>query len=661
MPSMRTALPALLLTLLTMPGVAQGQEAARIEVSPEVLSLRVGDKATLTARVLDAEGNEVDVPVLFFSREGRGRLAVDRATGELEAFKGGEFEVMARVLTNRSVVGTAIVSVAFPALERIEISEDGGRFYVGASVRHKATVFDESDDARDLPVVWATSDETVATVDRFGIFTARAPGRVTLSAAAEGVTGRIDYEVAANPVRSMSVEASQQRGRTGDVIHISPAPADANGAAVDDVPVTFALAADPDPQATADFPPAEVDAMGRFVAYRPGVYTVIANVPGHTAHTTVEILPRHVSEEVQFIGQAPVHNASTSDLWVWEGVDGRDYAITGTHSAHGSVYWWDVTDPASPALTDSLVVDARTTNDVKVSEDGSVCVFSREGASNRRNGIVIVDCSNPRDVSILSTYDDALTGGVHNVFIYEDHVYAVNNGVRFDVINIADPTNPHRVGRFELDTPGHAIHDIWIVDGIAYTSNWGDGVVVIDVGGGSRGGSPANPVEIARFADVGGATHAAFPYRSPTGKFYIFMGDEIGRPGFDGQAAGRTPEFMAGYIHVVDFTDPENPEEVARYEIPEAGSHNMWIENDRLYAAFYNGGLRVVDISGELKGNLYHQGREIATYKAFDPDGVVANAPFTWGPQMHKGNLFFAEYFSGMWAVKLQPRENLIP
>ena len=71
--------------------------------------------------------------------------------------------------------------------------------------------------------------------------------------------------------------------------------------------------------------------------------------------------------------------------------------------------------------------------------------------------------------------------------------------------------------------------------------------------------------------------------------------------------------------------------------------------------------MRVLDISGELKGNLYHQGREIAVYKSYDPDGVVANAPFTWGPQMHKGNLFFAEYFSGLWAVKLQPRRTLVP
>ena len=639
---------------------ATAQEVARVAVSPATLSLEVGETAAVSATAYDAAGNVVDIPFLYFSRGGRGSLAVNRTTGEIEAFKGGEFEVMARALGPGRISGTMTVTVAFPPLDRIEISEDGGRYYVGITLRHKAAVIDQADDARDVPVTWSTSDESVATVDRFGVFSAHAPGEVTLSAAAEGVVGRITYEVAANPVTSVTVEASQARGRTGDVIHFS-ATASGAGGTVDDIPVTFGLIADPDAIATADFPPAEVDDRGRFVAYKPGVYTVTASVPGRTAHATVEILPRHVAEEVQLVGHAPVRNVSTSDLWVWEGVDGRDYAITGTHSGHGSTYWWDVTDPASPVLTDSLIVDARTTNDVKVSENGELCVISREGASNRRNGIVIVDCTDPRNIEIISTYDDELTGGVHNLFIHEDHVYAVNNGIRFDVINIEDPANPYRVGRFELDTPGHAIHDIWIVDGIAYTSNWNDGVAVIDVGGGDRGGSPENPVEIARFRDIGGATHAAFPYRSPTGKFYIFIGDEIGAPAFDGQEDGRTPEFMAGYIHVVDFTDPENPEEVARYEIPEAGSHNMWIDEDRLYAAFYQGGLRVLDISGELKGNLYHQGREIAVYKSYDPDGVVANAPFTWGPQIHKGNLFFSEYFSGMWAVKLQPRRTLIP
>lgn len=659
-------LGALLALPLSPPSSLYAQaEPARIELAQERLTLRVGETAAIQARVVDAAGNPVEEALVFSARadEGTtGRLAVGRTTGEVEALSGGSYTVVVRGATSRELRAEVAIDVEYPAIARIEITPgSGGRFYVGAAVRHVAEVVDEADDVREnVALEWRTSDASIATVDRFGVFTARAPGRVSLIAAAGGVEGELRYEVQANPVTAMDVEASQEVGRTGDVIRFRGTPL-AGATPVTDIPIQYSLVAYPAEEATADFPPAEIDEEGRFVAYKPGVYTITASVPGHAAARTVEISPRNVTEAVELVGQGAVRNVRTSDLWIWEGPDGRDYGVTGTWGAFGAAYFWDVTDPSSPILTDSVVVDARTVNDVKVSEDGRVCVISREGASNRRNGIVILDCSDPRDVRILSTFDDELTGGVHNVFVYDGHVYAVNNGIRFDVISIEDPTSPHRVGRFELPTPGHRIHDVWVVDGVAFTSNWGDGVAVIDVGGGDRGGSPANPVLMSRFTDVGGATHAAFPYRGDDGRFYIFMGDEIGRPGFNGQDPERTPEFMAGYIHIVDFTDPENPEEVARYEVPEAGSHNLWIEDDRLYVAFYNGGLRVVDISGELKGNLFHQGREIARYMAYDPDGYVANAPFTWGPQPYKGNLFFAEHFSGLWSVKLQPRRVLIP
>jgi len=641
------------------------QAPARIEIAQERLDLKVGESAQVEAQVVDAQGNMIDAPLMFFPTDANGsarsRLDVGRTTGSVRAVKGGEFTLIAMVATDRTIRAELPVSVAYPPLSEVAVTPAaGGRFYVGTAVRHAAQVIDEADDIRDVDVRWRSSDDQVATVDRFGVVTAHGAGSANISAVAGSVEGTVAYTVVENPVTAMELSASQETGRTGDVIRFTPEPM-AGANTVDDIPVTYSLASYPAKEATADIAPAEIDAQGRFVAYKPGIYTITANVPGHTASRTLEILPRHVSEEVSFIGQGAVRNVRTSDLWVWEGADGRDYAITGTWGAFGATYFWDVTDPASPVMTDSIVVDARTTNDVKVSEDGSVCVISREGASNRRNGIVIVDCSDPRNIEIQSTFDDELTGGVHNVFVYEDHVYAVNNGVRFDVINIEDPTNPHRVGRFELDTPGHSIHDVWIVNGIAYTSNWGDGVAVIDVGGGDRGGSPSNPVLMNTFTDIGGATHAAFPYESPTGRFYIFMGDEIGRPGFDGQDSDRTPPLMAGFIHIVDFTDPNNPEEVARYEVPEAGSHNLWIEDDRMYVAFYNAGLRVVDISGEMKGNLFHQGREIARYMANDPDGVVPNAPFTWGPQPFKGNLFFSEHHSGLWSIKLEPRRNLIP
>ena len=55
---------------------------------------------------------------------------------------------------------------------------------------------------------------------------------------------------------------------------------------------------------------------------------------------------------------------------------------------------------------------------------------------------MILDVSDPFNVSIINEYDDNLTGGVHNVFIYEDHIYALSASTRYDIINISDPSNP---------------------------------------------------------------------------------------------------------------------------------------------------------------------------------------------------------------------------
>ena len=51
-------------------------------------------------------------------------------------------------------------------------------------------------------------------------------------------------------------------------------------------------------------------------------------------------------------------------------------------------------------------------------------------------------------------------------------------------------------------------------------------------------------------------------------------------------------------------------------------------------------------------GDLYRQGREIARFVPFEPDGFAPNAPFVWGPQPYKGHVFFTDYNSGLWAVR---------
>jgi hypothetical protein len=129
------------------------------------------------------------------------------------------------------------------------------------------------------------------------------------------------------------------------------------------------------------------------------------------------------------------------------------------------------------------------------------------------------------------------------------------------------------------------------------------------------------------------------------------LGDEIFPYGLNMDG----PNMAGGFLHFVDFTDLDHPEEVARYELPGAGSHNFWIEDETLYVAYYNGGIRVVDISGDLMGDLYRQGREIAFIIPSDPNAFIPNSPFTWGAQLHKGHIFYSDWNSGLWSAKLAP------
>lgn len=77
---------------------------------------------------------------------------------------------------------------------------------------------------------------------------------------------------------------------------------------------------------------------------------------------------------------------------------------------------------------------------------------------------------------------------------------------------------------------------------------------------------------------------------------------------------------------------------------------------------YYNAGLRVVDVSGELKGNLYEQGRELARFLPYNGSGFIANAPMVWGAQPHKGHIFFSDFNSGLWSIKMpEPPTPVIP
>jgi hypothetical protein len=363
--------------------------------------------------------------------------------------------------------------------------------------------------------------------------------------------------------------------------------------------------------------------------------------------TFVEVARRNTPARLTTVGRGPITGNHSGDVWVFEGVDGRDYAYVGT-LYYDWMKVWDVTDPTNPTLVDSMRLDARRINDVKIHPNNRIGILTREGASNRRNGIVILDLSTPAHPTIISEYTATVTGGVHNVWIEpNDIVYAAHNGTsNMHIIDISDPSNPREVNVWGLPKPASSktLHDIIVQDGYAYLSYWDDGVIILDVGAGTHGGTPTEPVQVSQFKYPIGNTHVAWR----AGR-YLFLGDEIFPANWD---PDRVIE-ARGYLHVVDVSDIENPHEVGRFEIPEAGAHNLWAEDDRLYVGYYQAGLRVIDISGELRGDLYRQGREIAALKTTDDSTMVPNWPMTWGAQVFKGHVFAWDLNSGLWVMKL--------
>lgn len=632
---------------------------ASVRLASDTVRLTVGDTIQLAATAYDAAGAPVPGARILFSIAGREAVLVgaDRLAGT----QPGRSDLRAFVV-KPAVPGTrpAMISasaglvVADLPVTAVEITPGEGVLYAGTTLKFvgRARVKDGRESA-DAELAWSSSAARVAGVDRFGNVTGVAPGSATLTLRAGGVSATHRVTVVANPIAQLRISGGGDRARTGDLLRFKVEALNAAGRPVPGVVPVWSLSG----VQTGDDLGARVWADGGFVAEEPGLYTVIATVGQRSARATVRAEPRAQGRPVKLVGRGLQSDHSTSEVHVWS-QRGRDYAYLGTHAAGvrpnvtgNVVFVYDVTDPAKPTLTDSVMVNARVINDVLVNDEGTLGVLTREGAADRKNGLVILDVSDGAHPKILSEFTDSLTSGIHNTWFYRNVVYVTNDGTgALHIIDVSDPKAPKHAGRWETGDPNNRyLHDVWVHDGIMYLSYWNDGVQILDVGGLGRGGSAERPVFVSKFAYPIGNTHNVWRDRN-----YLFIGDEI----FGCPQCINGPR---GYVHVVDLADIDHPVEVGKFEVPEAGVHNMWAEDGKLYIAYYQGGLRIVDITGELRGDLYRQGRQVGYFHTANDKGFVPNAPMAWGPQPFKGNIFISDMNSGLWVVKLDEKGPLIP
>jgi hypothetical protein len=661
-------LPIIALIAVLQQQPASSPTVARVVVSPAQRTMIVGDTLRLSARALDASGRPVrNASIRFVPAGGFFEASVD-TSGLITSGAVGTVPVavIAIVPGERPVIERLDVEMLPGPATRIAVEPRPGRLLAGQRVRLAARAFSAAGDERADRVAWRSSAPTVARVDDNGMLTAIAAGRATITAGAGRASEALPVEVVAATVSGVEVAPATTTARTGDVVAFRATVRDRAGRAIAGLTPAWSLA------------PGEgwIGADGAFVGYSPGEYTVTANFGDHSATAVVTVGERDVRRVAEVVGRVPMSHGATSEVWVHP--NGR-YAYLGTALGLDRFYVVDISDPANPFITDSVMGSMRSVNDLMSTPDGRYLVYTREGAADRRNGIGIVSLEDPAHPKEVALFTDGVTAGVHSAFVYHQprfgtHVYLTNDGTgAIHIVDITDAERPREVAQWRTPRTdaGRMLHDVDVQDGLAYLSYWNDGLVILDVGNGVKGGSPSNPQFVSQFKYDLDAMYRTVERETGTGFIrgthtawrhgkYLFIADEVfGLEDLQRLSSGATRAF--GNLQVLDVSDLERPRAVAWYEPEVGGVHNIWVAGDTLYMGVYNGGFRAFDVSGELRGDLRAQGREIAAFMPIDPAGRVPNAAMTWGVVVKDDLIFIPDMNSGLWIVRLRERGPLTP
>ena len=382
---------------------------------------------------------------------------------------------------------------------------------------------------------------------------------------------------------------------------------------------------------------------------------------------------------IAVLGQGVVTDRVTAEVsargrWVYTSSWGQRFAMGNV------VYVWDGAGNV-PVLTDTLTVEGvRTTGDVQVSDDGALLVVATEPGP--QGSLVLYSLADPAHPRLITRYATPnLSGGVHTAQVsrVNGRLYAfaavnpsVGNQARLTIVDLTNPAAPQEVASVRTGQP--VVHDTHVRDGVLFTANWNEGLVVWDVGGLGRGGSPAGPVQVGRVvtlpsvAGQGPSVHNALWLHVDGRKRYVAVGEEL----TTGATIGNS---SAGDLHIVDLGDlttPSSWREVAVYHNASAGVHNFVADEARgiLYAAYYDGGVRAFDVRGDLSSctaaqrttdgrcDLQKMGREIGVALAGsprtrDPRTNTESRPYVWGVDLTPDALWASDMNGGLF--KLRP------
>lgn len=226
----------------------------------------------------------------------------------------------------------------------------------------------------------------------------------------------------------------------------------------------------------------------------------------------------------------------------------------------------DIADPAQPRARGHFVAADDFWNDLKL-----VTAGARRYVVGASNVVRVVDVTDPDQPALVAE----LPTSAHTVFMDGTTAYlALGFPGPVRIFDLADPRAPRALGAID----GYDVHDLYVADGVAYLSDSFDGLRVVDVG------DPTAPVELGLDAVPNHYWHS--PWVTQVGGAPVILhGDENTTSELrllDGRVG--TPSFLA---HLGTWSSPR----------PEVSIHNIMGLGARAFAAHYQDGLRVLDLT----------------------------------------------------------------
>jgi len=296
----------------------------------------------------------------------------------------------------------------------------------------------------------------------------------------------------------------------------------------------------------------------------------------------------------------------------------------------------DLSDPTQPTLLtrETEISPPRTDGvmggiyDVKY-DSGRLLVAGPAGYDpDVFRGIALFDVTDPANPVAVGGY--RTTFPVHNCYLDGRYAYLTGNDGDANPLVVVDVVNGREVSRWsvvdhderwrEVNVGLRTLHDVWVHGDYAYLAHWDAGTWILDVS------DPSDPAYVADIGEQSLDRLARFEgprawrtQREPPGNDHyvatdaagdlLGIGTESWNSNFGKEETTPGPDDPGGPggIALYDVSTPANPTHLATIDPPPTAdpnyngvwttAHNFEIAEGRLYSSWYQGGVKVHDIT----------------------------------------------------------------